>query len=269
MLSLNISGPVGDRKLARRRSAQATGAMVAQPAYGRPVNSPLRRAAAEAIGTFFLVLIGPGAVMVNALSDGRLGPTGIALAFAFVVTAMIFAFGHLSGAHINPAVTIAFWSVRRFPAREVAPYIAAQCIGALGASATLYFVMGPIGQMGATLPAVGLARSLAVEWLFSFVLMLVIMAVATDERVPGGFGGIAVGMTVGFCALLGELTGSSMNPARSLGPAAISGLWSGHWIYWVAPVTGMATAAWTYNGIRPVSSPNLTSLISGVEGPVD
>ncbi|HEU5219983.1 MAG TPA: MIP family channel protein [Gemmatimonadales bacterium] len=209
-----------------------------------------QRAVAEAIGTFFLVLIGPGAVMVNAYAHGALGPTGIALAFAFVVLAMVYALGHLSGAHINPAVTVAFWSIGRVPGREVLPYVAAQSSGAILASLVLRLVLGPIGNLGATLPNVGTGRSFLVEWLFSFVLMLVIMAVATDSRVADGFAGLAVGLTVGFCALLGALTGASMNPARSLGPAIAGGGWSAHWIYWLAPITGMLAAAWTYDRLR-------------------
>jgi MIP family channel proteins len=209
-----------------------------------------QRAVAEGIGTFFLVLIGPGAVMVDAYTGGALGPTGIALAFAFVVLAMVYALGHLSGAHINPAVTLAFWSIQRVPGREVAPYLVAQSLGAVLASQVLRFVLGPIGSLGATLPHVGAGRSFLIEWLFSFVLMLVIMAVATDSRVADGFAGLAVGLTVGFCALLGPLTGASMNPARSLGPAVAGGGWTAHWIYWIAPITGMVAAAWVYNRLR-------------------
>ena len=144
-----------------------------------------RRALAEGIGTFFLVLIGPGAVMVNASTGGALGPTGVALAFAFVVLAMVLALGHLSGAHINPAVTLAFWSVGRFPLSQVAPYVGAQCAGAVAASAVLRWVLGPVGGLGATFPHVGIARAFVVEGLLSFVLMLVIMAVATDDRAAG------------------------------------------------------------------------------------
>ncbi|HSE68970.1 MAG TPA: aquaporin, partial [Gemmatimonadales bacterium] len=187
-----------------------------------------RRALAEGIGTFFLVLIGPGAVMVDAYTHGALGPTGIALAFALVIVAMVYALGHLSGAHINPAVTLAFWSVGRFSGREVASYVMAQCAGAILGSVVMRFVLGSIGDLGATLPHVGQARSFLIEWLFSFALMLVIMAVATDSRVADGAAGLAVGFTVGFCALLGPLTGASMNPARSLGPAVVGNIWSGH-----------------------------------------
>lgn len=191
--------------------------------------------------------------MVDAYTHGALGPTGIALAFALVIVAMVYALGHLCGAHINPAVTLAFWSVGRFSGREVAPYVTAQCAGAILASAVMRLVLGPIGDLGATLPHVGLARSFLIEWLFSFALMLVIMAVATDSRVTSGAAGVAVGFTVGFCAVLGPLTGASMNPARSLGPAVVGNIWTGHWIYWLAPITGMMAAGRTYNYLRPAA----------------
>lgn len=214
----------------------------------------LRRSLAEAVGTFFLVLIGPGAVMVNAYSNGSLGTVGIALAFGFVVLAMVVALGHLSGAHINPAVTVGFWSVGKFPGRDVLPYIVAQCVGATGGALVLRAVLGTIGDSGATLPRVGIGSSLLVEFLFSFVLMLVIMAAATDDRVAGGTAAVAVGLTVGFCALLGPLTGASMNPARSLGPALAGQQWEGHWLYWIAPLAGMVAAAHAYEYLRPASS---------------
>lgn len=218
----------------------------------------LRRAGAEGLGTFFLVLIGPGAAMVNAYSPGKLGTVGIALAFAFVVTAMIYALGHLSGAHINPAVTLAFWSVRRFPGAEVVPYIVAQCMGALAASIVLRAAIGPVGQLGATLPRIGVGSALVIEWLLSFALMFVIMAVAADERVADGFAALAVGLTVGFCALMGgPLTGASMNPARSFGPALAGSLWQAQWVYWLAPITGMMTAARVYEFLRLAHAPRL------------
>lgn len=183
-----------------------------------------RRAVAEGIGTFMLVLIGPGAVMVNAASGGAVTHVGVALAFAFVVTAMIFALGHVLGAHLNPAVTLAFWSVRRFPASHIAPYLAAQCLGAIVASGLSRWALGPTGNVGATLPSVPVGVALTVESLLSFAVMFVVMAVATDERVADGFAALAVGFTVGFCALVGgPLTGASMNPARSLGPAVAGG----------------------------------------------
>jgi MIP family channel proteins len=230
-----------------------------------------RRFAAEAIGTFFLVLIGPGSAMVNAYSGGSLGQVGIALAFAFVVVAMIYALGHLSGAHINPAVTLAFWSARRFPPAEVIPYVLAQCVGAVAASLALRAAMGPVGNMGATLPRIPIAAAFGVEWLLSFVLMFVIMAVATDERVADGFAALAVGLTVGFCALMGgPLTGASMNPARSLGPALVGGVWQSHWLYWLSPITAMIVAARAYDLLRIAQPPRSTSrsAVVGVQGPI-
>jgi MIP family channel proteins len=231
-----------------------------------------RRALAEGIGTFFLVLIGPGAVMVDAYSGGAITQPGIALAFAFVVPAMIYTIGHLSGAHINPAVTIAFSSVGRFPAREVLPYIAAPCAGAVATSATLLWILGTAGGMGATVPAISVAGAFAAEFLLSFVLMFVIMAVATDERVADGFAGLAVGLTAGFCAMMGgPLTGASMNPARSLGPAAVGGIWTAHWLYWVAPLLGMIVAARSYEFLRVAHVPGTVpaGIPLGVQGPID
>jgi MIP family channel proteins len=182
---------------------------------------------------------------------------------------MVFALGHLSGAHINPAVTVGFWSVGRFPTRDVLPYVVAQCLGAATASLVLRAVLGTVGQMGATLPSVPVGGAFVVEWLLSFVLMFVIMAVATDERVADGFAPLAVGITVGFCALFGgPLTGASMNPARSLGPAVVGGAWLSHWVYWAAPITGMLVAARAYEYLRPASAKPREGTIIGVEGPV-
>lgn len=228
-----------------------------------------RRWIAEAIGTFFLVLIGPGAVMVNAYSNGAVGHVGVALAFTFVITAMIYALEHLSGAHLNPAVTLGFSAARRFPIGEAVPYIIAQCLGAVSASLALRMVLGPIGDMGATLPAVSLPGAFVVEWFLSFALMFVIMAVATDRRVADGFAAIAVGLTVGFCALTGgPLTGASMNPARSFGPALVGGLWRAHWLYWLAPTSAMMVAARAYDFLRSVSPPMEPNVPLGVQGPI-
>lgn len=230
-----------------------------------------RRAAAEALGTFFLVLIGPGSAAVNAYTNGAVSHVGVALAFGFVVVAMVYALGHLSGAHINPAVTLGFWSARRFPSTEVLPYLLAQCTGAAAASLALRAVLGPVGNLGATLPAIPLGSAFGIEWLLSFALMFVIMAVATDQRVADGFAPIAVGLSVGFCALMGgPLTGASMNPARSFGPAVVGNLWRAHWIYWLAPVTGMIAAARVYDLLRLAKAPLATppSGPLGVQGPI-
>jgi MIP family channel proteins len=214
---------------------------------GRGSRSAGARAGAEAIGTFFLVLIGPGAAMVNA------GVVGVALAFAFVIFAMVYTFGRLSGAHINPAVTVALWSTGRFPGRDVAPYVVAQCVGAIAAAVVLRGVLGPIGHLVATLPAVvprmSVGGAFVLEWVMSFALMMVILA--TGDRVAPWVAAIAIGLTVGLCAMMGgPLTGASMNPARSLGPALVGGEWRAHWLYWVAPVTAMVVAARVYDGRR-------------------
>ncbi|CAA9376091.1 MAG: Aquaporin Z [uncultured Gemmatimonadetes bacterium] len=230
-----------------------------------------RRAGAEALGTFFLVLIGPGAVMVNARTEA-LGHPGVALAFAFVVTAMVYALGHLSGAHINPAVTLGLASRGRFPAREVLPYVVAQCVGATLASFASRAALGSVGNVGASLPSLPHGAAFGVEFLLSFALMFVIMAVATDERATSGAAGLAVGLTVGFCAMVGgPLTGASMNPARTLGPALAGGGWDGHWIYWIAPIAGMLAAAWVYDALRPAGQAGVvpTGVPLGTEGPID
>src|SRR6185437_12698166 len=147
------------------------------------MTASMKRYAAECIGTFMLVAVGPGAAMVAA-STHAFGQTGIALAFGLVVAMCVASLGHLSGAHINPAVTVGFWSVRRFPTRDVVPYIVAQCAGAIAASAILVWILGPVGNFGATVPALSTARAFVVEGGYTAILGFVIMAVATDVRTP-------------------------------------------------------------------------------------
>lgn len=235
-------------------------------------NDPLRarRCVAECVGTALLVFIGAGSVMTDTLSGHALGAVGIALSFMLVVFGVIVATGHISGAHINPAVTLALWSMRRFPARDVLPYISAQCIGAIAGAVALRATLGPVALVGATVPRVGIVAAFVVEFVFSFVLMLVISAVATDERVPGGVGPLAIGGTVGFCAVQGWLTGASMNPARSLGPAVASGMWAAHWIYWLAPISGMIVAAQLYDWLRGADATVVPRGVAvGMEGRID
>lgn len=217
-----------------------------------------RRAMAEGVGTFLFVLMGTGAVVVNARTEGALGLVGIALAFGFALVALIYSIGHISGAHVNPAVTLALWSVRRFPARDALAYIPAQCLGAVAASLVLWGIFGVTADLGATRPALEVSESFVVEWILSFALMFVIAAVASDERVAYGFAGIAIGFTIVFTHLFGiTLTGASMNPARSLGPAVAAGVWEEHWLYWLAPILGMIAGAWTYETLRAARSPDL------------
>ena len=228
-----------------------------------------RRYVAEAIGSFALVVVGPGAIMVSA-STNAFGHVGTALAFGLVIAFVVAATGHLGGAHINPAVTIAFWSVRRFPTRDVLPYIAAQCAGATIATMGLVYVLGPVGSLGATTPSITLGRAFGVEFVYSALLAFVIMGVATDERSPAGVAPFALGATVFAGALVtGPLTGGSFNPARSFGPALVSGSWSAHWLYWLAPITGMIAAMHLYERLRPAGTPAVArDTVLAVEGPI-
>ena len=229
------------------------------------MKSAFKRYAAELIGTFMLVAIGPGAVMVAA-STHAFGQAGISLAFGVVVTLCVACFGHVSGAHINPAVTIGFWSVRRFPTRDVVPYILAQWVGAVVASATLAWVLGPVGNFGATVPLVSTMRAFVVEGGYTGILGLVIMSVATDARTPPAVAPFAIGATVFAGALVtGPLTGGSFNPARTLGPALVGGVWTSHWLYWAAPVLGMVAAMRVYDALR--GAPAIASgTLVGTEG---
>ncbi len=213
-----------------------------------------RRAAAEGIAAFALVFAGCGAVVSNAVYDGALGQVGVALTFGLVVMAMVYATGHLSGAHINPAVTLAFTLTRHFPAREAAAYIAAQAAGAVVAAFALLAVWpDEPALLGATVPAagVGAGSALVYELVLTAILMFTIMAVATDSRAVGAGAAIAIGGAVGLGALFGgPVTGASMNPARSLGPALAAWEWQDFWIYIVGPIAGAALAALGYQAIR-------------------
>jgi len=207
-----------------------------------------QEAVVEAIDTFVLVFVGTGAVMVNQIADGALTHLGISFVFGAVVAALIYTTGHISGAHINPAVTLGFWSSGFFPTRKVLPYILAQCLGAIAASALLLLTLGAVADLGATQPLNGnWWQALVLETILTFILMFVILGSGLDRRSPKGFAGIAIGLTVGLeAACMGPITGASMNPARSLGPAVVASIWQHHWIYWVAPILGAQLAAIVY-----------------------
>jgi MIP family channel proteins len=215
-----------------------------------------REAYAEGIGTFILVFAGTGAVMVNKISGGAITHLGISFVFGAVVAALIYGIGHLSGAHFNPAVTLAFWASGFFPKRRVLSYILAQSVGAIAASTLLLIALGPVAQLGATLPLNdNWLQSLVLETVLTFILMFVILGSGLDRRAHIGFAGLAIGLTVGFeAAFMGPITGASMNPVRSLGPALVGGIWQHHWIYWVAPILGAQLAVIVYrqlsNGFR-------------------
>lgn len=202
------------------------------------------RILAEGVGTFGLVFCGCGAIVVNDLSAGQLGHVGVSAVFGLVVTAMIYSFGNISGAHINPAVTIGFAAAGRLNRRVVLPYVGSQMAGAVIAALALKMLFPEHIDLGSTVPTGSLLQAFAMELLLSFLLMLVIFNVSTGHKETGIMAGVAIGATVGLEALMGgPVTGASMNPARSLGPALVSLRLDTLWLYLVAPVVGMLMAA--------------------------
>jgi MIP family channel proteins len=216
-----------------------------------------RRAAAEGMAAFALVFAGCGAVVTDSVRHGALGTVGVSLVFGLVITAMIYATGHLSGAHINPAVTIAFVLTRHFPPRDAAAYVAAQLTGAAAAALVLLAAWSDRpADLGATVPTVGTGTALLYEVVLTAFLMFVIIAVATDVRAVGAAAALAIGGTVGLDALFGgPITGASMNPARSFGPALASGQWHDFWIYVVGPLVGAALGGFAYQLVRAPQTP--------------
>jgi aquaporin NIP len=225
-----------------------------------------RRAAAEALAAFALVFAGCGAIVANAQYDAALGAVGVSLVFGLIIMVMVYATGHLSGAHINPAVTVAFTLSRHFPARDAVAYVGAQLAGAAAAAFVLLAVWpDKPAALGATVPSVGVGSAFVYELLLTAFLMFVIMAVATDTRAVGAAAAIAIGGTVGLDALFGgPVTGASMNPARSFGPALAAGEWHDCWIYVVGPVTGAALGAFAYQLVRGDSGPISDEVSTGV-----
>jgi aquaporin NIP len=210
----------------------------------------LRALVAEAIGTFALVFAGCGAIMVDAKTHA-LGHVGVAITFGLVIMFGIYAVGHISGAHFNPSVTFAFALSRHFPWTRALGYWGAQLIGAIAAAAVLRGSLGNIANVGATLPSGSQGQSFLWELVLTFFLMFVIMAVATDTRAVGEAAAIAVGGTVGLDAMFGgPISGASMNPARSIGPALVSGNLHTLWLYIVAPICGASLAALAYQFVR-------------------
>lgn len=210
----------------------------------------MRAHAAEALGTFALVAAGCGAIAVDART-GSLGHLGVALAFGLVVGAMVHALGHVSGAHLNPAVSLSFALGGHMPWRRAASFAAVQVAGAIAAALALRATLGPDADIGVTRPVVPDASALAWEAAATFLLVLVIHAVATDPRAPRETAGLAIGGAVTLGALVaGPLTGASMNPARSIGPALVSGDVGGLWLYLAGPLLGGALAALAYRAMR-------------------
>lgn len=226
----------------------------------------LRRTGAELVGTYALVTAGCGAIMVNT-ETAALGHTGVAFVFGLVVMVMIAAIGHISGAHFNPAVTTAFALTRHFPWREVPFYVGGQMAGAILGALTLRVVLGDAASLGATLPAGSVAQAFGLEVLLTASLMFVIISVATDTRAVGETAAIAIGATVAVNALwAGPISGASMNPARSLGPALVAGISADQWVYIVAPLIGAAFGGFLYQRLRHPAAQPQPPVVAETEG---
>ena len=215
---------------------------------------------AELIGTFALVFCGTGAIVINQETGGAVSHVGIAITFGFIVMAMIYALGNISGAHMNPAVTIAFTLAGRFKIHEVLPYVFSQLSGAFLASLLLRYLFPANETLGATLPAGEALHSFILELILSFFLMLVIINVATGSKEQGMFAGLAIGSTVLLEAMFaGPICGASMNPARSIAPAIISGHMEHLWVYIVATTLGAALAIPVWKYLNSKSDKNANS----------
>lgn len=211
----------------------------------------MNRLAAEFIGTFGIVFAGTGAIVINQETHGTITHLGIAITFGLIVLSMIYAFGEQSGAHFNPAVTVAFATAGRFQWPRVPAYLGSQFAGALAASGLIRVLFPANKLLGATLPSGGDLQSFILEVVLTFFLMLVILQVSTGAREKGITAGIAIGATVGLEALFaGPICGASMNPARSLGPAAVALHLDQLWIYLIAPTLGALLAVPTHRIVQ-------------------
>lgn len=215
------------------------------------LKSAMKKLLAELLGTFTLVFAGTGAIVINAASHGAIGHAGIALTFGLVVLAMIYTFGDVSGAHLNPAVTLAFAVARRFAWRDVPGYLAAQLTGALAASLLLRLLYPQDATLGSTLPAGTEMQSFVLELVLTAILMLTILSVSTGAKEKGISAGIAIGGVIALEAMFaGPASGASMNPVRSLAPALVSGHLEHLWLYLAAPVLGALIAVPLCMGVR-------------------
>ncbi|HMW40015.1 MAG: aquaporin [Saprospiraceae bacterium] len=204
----------------------------------------IRKYTAEFLGTFGIVFCGTGAIVIDQQTHGAIGHLGIAMTFGLIVLAMIYTFGEISGAHFNPAVTIAFFTARLFPGRQLLPYIVMQASGALCATVILKSLFPDNPTLGSTLPAGSDFQSFVLEFILSFFLMTVILNVSQGSKETGVIAGIAIGSTIGLEAIFaGPICGASMNPVRSMAPALLSGNMQSLWIYLIAPTAGAFTAS--------------------------
>src|SRR6185312_7425347 len=199
----------------------------------------MRKYLAELLGTYALVFAGTGAIVIDQQTHGSITHAGVAITFGLIVMSMIYTFGDISGAHLNPAVSVAFTIAKKFPVKELAPFIAAQILGATSASLTLKALF-PLNEfLGATLPTGSDMQSFILEFILTFFLMLTIIQVSSGSKEKGMFAGLAIGSVVGLEAMFaGPICGASMNPARSLAPAVVSGHLEHLWIYLVATTLG-------------------------------
>ncbi|KAK6928191.1 Major intrinsic protein [Dillenia turbinata] len=215
-----------------------------------------KKVVAEVIATFLLVFVTSGASALSADDQNKISKLGASITGGLVVTVMIYAVGHISGAHMNPAVTIAFATVRHFPWKQVPFYVAAQVAGATSASMILRVLLHPITHLGTTSPSGSDLQALITEIIVTFNMMFVTFAVSTDTKAIGELAGLAVGSAVCISSIFaGPVSGGSMNPARTLGPAIASKYFKGLWIYFVGPVIGTLLGAWSYKFIRVTDKP--------------
>jgi len=227
---------------------------VSRPMFSVPF---VQKILAEMFGTYFLIFAGCAAVAVNLRTGGTVTFPGICIVWGLAVMVMVYSVGHISGAHLNPAVSVAFATCGRFPWWQVPVYAAAQVMGATAASLTLRLLFGNAREhFFGTVPAGSDAQSLVIEFIISFNLMFVVSGVATDNRAIGELAGLAVGATVLLNVLFaGPISGASMNPARTLGPAIVAGRYAGIWVYFAGPIVGTVAGAWAYNLIRFTDKP--------------
>ncbi|XP_021721409.1 aquaporin NIP2-1-like [Chenopodium quinoa] len=214
-------------------------------------NEFLRKLLAEVIATYMLVFVACGVASISDTSEHKITRLGASLAGGMIVTVMIYAVGHISGAHMNPAITIAFAATRHFPWKQVPAYALAHITGAISAAFTLKYLLHPIKLLGVTTPSGTTPQALIMEIVVTFCMMFVISAVATDSKSVGELAGIAVGSAVCIGSMLaGPISGGSMNPVRTIGPALASGCYNDLWVYVVGPLIGTLAGAWSYEFIR-------------------
>nr|KJB69662.1 hypothetical protein B456_011G035800 [Gossypium raimondii] len=212
---------------------------------------------AEVLGTYFLIFAGCAAVVVNVNNEKVVSLPGISMVWGLAVMVLVYSLGHISGAHFNPAVTIAFATCKRFPLKQVPAYVFAQVIGSTLAAGTLRLLFsGPHDVFAGTSPQGSDLQAFGIEFIITFYLMFIISGVATDNRAIGELAGLAIGATVLINVMFaGPITGASMNPARSLGPAIVSNHYKGIWIYLMSPTLGAVSGAWVYNMVRYTDKP--------------